>query len=322
MRAWFLFLTIILSLSSCSSAPKQKEEITDAKNRAAEYAESGNAYYQQAQYDKALSFFDLALTYNVSVDNEPGIVQSYASIGKVYVATGDMKTAQWYFSQAKEIAEKIRDNTLLFQSSNNLGEWYMLQGDYNKAEEFFQEAGLALETIEKGSDKKDPARIEADKAILYHNLGVLRKYTGDMTAAEKLFEQAATINRKLKRHKELASNYYNLASLFSKQEDYPKAIEYANLALTHDKLWEHSLGIAMDLFALGIIHAKAGNHGEAYAYFKKALRVYTVLNLSNDVLKTLKQLEETAERLGKPEEAEEYRNLSMNMESKGKEARP
>src|SRR6056297_2225775 len=98
-----------LLLAGCSSAPKTSETVNETKDRAAQYAEFGNRYFGQGNYDQALQFFEFALRENTSIDNRAGIAQAYNSIGNVYLAVGDIATAESSFSSAYSIALRIRD---------------------------------------------------------------------------------------------------------------------------------------------------------------------------------------------------------------------
>ena len=122
-----LLLILLFIFLSCSSAPEEQEEISNVRNRAAENTEFGNTYFNRAKYDQALSFFNLALTDNISVDNEEGIVQSYNSIGKVYLATGSIEAAENNFRLALGLAGKIETPSLISQSANNLGEVFLIR---------------------------------------------------------------------------------------------------------------------------------------------------------------------------------------------------
>ena len=79
-------LLSLFLLLACSSAPKPQEEVVEARNKAAEYAEFGNSHFRQGLYDRAIDFFELSLAYNGPVDNQPGMVSSYNSLGRVYLA--------------------------------------------------------------------------------------------------------------------------------------------------------------------------------------------------------------------------------------------
>ncbi len=302
-----LLLLIVSALSfSCSSAPEEAETVVETKNKAAEYADFGNKYYEESQYDQALKFFNLALDYNISIDNEEGMIQSYNSIGKVLLAAGEEDRAEENFITAFTIAEKTGNNALLLESNNNLGEIYLFKGDFNKALEYFEKALVLI-----GEDKeKDPKT-----AILYHNTGTVHKRLGNYQRAVEYLEKALEINTGNNKYVGMAANYYMIASIFSKKEQYTEAVNYALLALENDKLVENSSGIAKDMLALGIISRKAGNIADAYEYYKKSFMVYETLNLITEVKKLLNYLEQTALLLELDDEAAAYKEALTKLEN-------
>jgi tetratricopeptide (TPR) repeat protein len=309
MRKIILIMLILLAftlLLSCSSAPKQTEEITEKKIRAAENTKFGNSYYNQGQYNKALQFFTLALNDNISVDNEEGIVRSYNSIGKVYMAVGYDDQAADNFSRAVALAEKLGDPVLIAQSRTSLAELYLLRGDLEEAEFLLEEAVL-------GIGEEDPGQ---DLAIIYHNIGSLYKKRGMLEEAYDYFQRALEINLNLKQYMEIASNYYMMASIHSKRGDYVLAREMIDQALNYDKRVEHSLGIGKDLFAKGMIEEKAGNYQQAYESFEKSFQVYRAMYLDRDAADVLPYLVSLAERLGKDEEALGYRQLQEQLQGR------
>ncbi len=300
----FLAFTLMLS---CSSAPKQREEITDKKNRAAEYTKFGNAHYNEGRYKQALQFFTLALNDNISVDNEEGIVLSYNSIGKVYMAVGYDDQAEDNFSRAVTLAEKLGNPGLIAQSRTSLAEVYLERGDLDEAEFLLEEALLGIE--EGGPPGQD-------LAIIYHNIGTVYKKRGMLEEANDNFQRALEINLNLKQYAEIASNYYMIASIHSKRGDYALAREMIDLALSYDKRVENSLGIGKDLFAKGMIEEKAGNDLQAYESFEKSFQVYRAMYLYRDAADVLPYLISLAERLGKDEEALGYRQQQEQLQDR------
>ena len=150
------------------------------KNRAAEAAQFGNSYYRQGRYDLALQFFTQALNENLSVDNEPGVVQSYNSIGRVYLAVGMVDEAETAFLKAQAIAVRLGGESL-FVTSNNLGELYLRRGD----------AAGALETFERVLGGSLAGMPPDQVGLLYHNLGSAYKATGDLDAGHGMAEEGA-----------------------------------------------------------------------------------------------------------------------------------
>jgi len=294
-----------LAAISCSTAPKKSDTVNDVKDLAAEATSSGNAYYRQGRYDLALRFFSLALDYNTSVDNEVGIIQSYNSIGQVYMAGGMGELAEEIFLKALTLSKDAGEE-MVFVSSKNLGELYLQKGEPERALAVF--SGVAA--------LPQKALKPWQAAILYHNLGTTHKALGDLAIALEILRKSLAINLENKLFEEAAANYYMLASVYSKQGDYGNAMINAELALSYDKKIENSLGIAKDLYALGLISARKGAADAAYEYFQRSYLVYTTLSMTKEMKKALVELIPIAEGLGKAREVEAFRKDLADLEKK------
>jgi tetratricopeptide (TPR) repeat protein len=295
----FPFLIVVLCLSSigCSSLPENEktDRETGIKNRAAEYTRFGNGFYAQAEYLQALDFYRMALNENISVDNEPGIIKSYNDLGKTYAAMGDLEAAADNYLEGYRIARDIGDPSLLILCEANLGEVFLREGDPDRAIEIFSRA------LERSFDET------ARSAILFHNAGQAYKIKGDLERAEELILEALRINTEAEEYREMASNYYALASIASKRGEFDRAVDYALSALENDKRMENSVGIAADLKALGLIYSRKGDAAEAYEYMKKGFLVYETLGITTQLVDILQHLEDLALALDRPAEAEVYR---------------
>jgi tetratricopeptide (TPR) repeat protein len=291
-----LLLVPFLVLSGCSSAPDGPVQVTEKKDRAAEYAELGNEHFNAGNYATALTFFQQALGYNVSVDNERGMADSHNSLGKVYMALGRYDDAEDSFQAALELGTLLEDRPLLARCSSNLGELYILREEYEQARG----------ALDRALQYMDEERPTADLAILYHNMGMVAKKTQDPRSAFEYFNKALAINTERSAYEEMASNHYMIASLHSKAGEYDLATRHAQLALSYDKRVENSLGIAGDLLALGIISLRSADREGAYALFKKSYLVYTSVENRTGMLQLLTWLINTAELLGYSDEVETY----------------
>ena len=295
---------LVMLLGACSTAPKKADESTDVKNRAAEAAQFGNSYYRQGRYDLALQFFTQALNENLSVDNEPGVVQSYNSIGRVYLAVGMVDEAETAFLKAQAIAVRLGGESL-FVTSNNLGELYLRRGD----------AAGALETFERVLGGSLAGMPPAQVGLLYHNLGSAYKATGDLDRAMEWLKKALAVNLDEKLYEEAAADYYMIASVYSKQGDYASAARNAGLALEYDKRIENALGVVKDLLALGLVAEKAGDHAAAYDYFLRSHLAATALSSRSDIRAALEGLIASGEALGKASEVAEHRKALAEIAS-------
>lgn len=294
---------IALLLLGCSSAPDQPEQIFERQNQGSRYADFGNAYFAQGQYPRALYFFQLALNEHRAVDNEEGICRSLNSVGSVYLAAGHLDAAERNFRDALSIAEKLEDPALIALSHNNTGELALRR---EKATEAVGSFERALEYV-SSEDR-------AQEAIIRHNLGVALLRQNNLEDAEASFRRALSLNEAEKRKAEAAANWYMLASLRSRQGDYPEAADYARRALELDKQMENSLGIAKDLKALGTIHARMEELPLALDYTRRALEVYVALNMVRETGETLETLEALSRQAGDENGAEEYRRQRERLE--------
>lgn len=291
----FLLMALGAGLIGCSSAPDPPEAVYDTKNQASRYADFGNAHFNDAEYEMALRFFELALEENTTVDNQPGIASNHNSIGRVYLAVGRLEAAESNFRRALEVARRHDAPEPLVQARSNLAELYLYQDRTGDAAAQLQEAQRIIG--ERGLPQ-DP--------IVLHNTAVVRMREGALDEAEGLLLRAAEQNQEARSWAELASNHYMLASLASRRGNTQAAIEEALLALEYDKRGENSPGIAKDLYALGTLHRRAGEGENAYDYLQRALRVTVALNQYEETRRNLRALVELASELGRRGEAEEY----------------
>lgn len=308
MKIINLILFVIL-MAGCSTAPREIEEVTDKKTKAAEYADFGNNYYEEGLYEKSLQFFELALANNGAIDNREGIGTTYNSIGKVFMAQGFMENAEYYYNKANEIGAELDSKVILAQCANNFGELNYIEENFDKALELF------LEALEYS---KDASVSDTDRAIIYHNLGSAYKRQEEYDTALEYFKDALNINITEKRYKEAASNNYMIASIYSEQEKYEQAIKYIDEALLNDKKVENSLGIAKDYLALGLIYKKQEMYEESYTVLKRTLFIYLSLKtlypditLVYETKSILNNLISVAETLGLKDEAQSFR---LNLE--------
>jgi tetratricopeptide (TPR) repeat protein len=297
--AWrpIVLLAALALASACSTAPKDSGTVYEKRDQAVKYGAQADRQFALGNYSDALSFYRKALETNVSIDNDAGIIVSRNAIGRTYAAAGLAGDAKAEFEKALGLAERAGLDALRAQALCGLAE-LELSGNGT-------DAALALLDRARALAGKD----EGAMAVVLHDYGIARKQQGDYPEAASFLEKALAINQRLKRLSESASNCYMLSSVSLKRGDAAKARVYALKALEIDKQTENSLSIATDYFALGKISLAEGKDEEAYACFEKAFSVELVQNMARESLKSLDELVPLAEKLGKAEDAAEYRSL-------------
>jgi tetratricopeptide (TPR) repeat protein len=308
------FLAVcLLAVVSCSSAPPRSDTVTDVKQQAAAAAVSGEAYFRQGRYELALQFFSEALSGYTSVDNMEGVIRCTISVGQIYLATDRIDEAAGMFTRARERARGL-STALFIDSSVSLGELYLRKGDHAQALEIFQEAlvtpGSAAGAAGTSAKASPGGGLTPEQTgVLYHNIGAAYKAGGDLAKALEALNTSLRIDLDHKLTWEAAADYYMIASVYSKMEDYPAATRNAQAALDLDKKIENSPGIGQDLHAMGLIAGKQGDKAASYDYFQRSYLVFSTLGMKNDMKKLLSELAETAEGLGMSAEAERYRQM-------------
>jgi len=299
-----LLAALAAGLVSCSSAPKNQDQVFEQKNRAAELARFGNDYYRKGDLDQAQRFFTMALAYNAAADNRAGLAETYNSLGKVALARGANDEATRQFAEALRIGEELGDPSLVAKAQNNFGEAAFARGEFVASLELFVKA-LAARGL-----------AETDRAVMLHNQGSALRRLGRSPEAEALFREALAINVREKVWSEAASNYYMLASVESERGQYARAEDMAREALASDRKVENSRGIANDYVALGRLAARAGDSEKALDYFGRAVLVYRSLaavepraDVRAGLHDAARQAAETAERLGRADVARGYRDM-------------
>jgi tetratricopeptide (TPR) repeat protein len=311
-----ILLGALLLVTSCSTAPKRTTGSDEVKNRAAQYSRTGNVYFSRGQYDQALRLFRLSLQENLSVDNRSGAVAAYNSIGQTFMAAGDMADAKNAFDRAIGLATAIQDGNLILRSKTNLAELMLEQDSSDIATGTTEKAVKILEALLAGATEKSD---RGDLAIVHHDLGAAYARLSQYSLAEIHLHQALSMNEALKRPVEIASDYYMLASLFSRQGLMEKASTAIASALEFDKQAENSPGIASDLYAAGQISAKSGDTPSAYDYYGRALQVYIALNSKAGVRSTLDRLIPLAESAGKADDLKGFKSMLKNLDRTGTE---
>ena len=91
-----------------------------------------------------------------------------------------------------------------------------------------------MTSFERARDMAAAEEMPADP-VLYHNLGTLYARTDEYNKAVDHLETARALNEEDDNWSELASNYFMLASIASRRENYDSAREHALRALEYDK---------------------------------------------------------------------------------------
>jgi tetratricopeptide (TPR) repeat protein len=290
--AWVAVLVIVVG---CSSAPPAPEGVQVRKDRAADYLRFGRNAFQEAQYDQALSFYQMALDLNTAVDNVSGMAVSWNSAATALTALGRQAEARASLVQAEALADLAGDQTIVLQVAVNRIQADLANGQTSAAQK-------RLEALQ-------PFPATAEGAALDHALGSLEKDRKNYPQALADFDRAAARNRALNLKQEEASNRFMKAAVLALQDQWADAQTELEAALALDKVMENTLGIGLDWRALGTVATHRGQGRAGFDAYVRAFRVFQAAGLADQQRRTAELLIPAAEALGLADEKARYQAI-------------
>lgn len=208
---------------------KMTEELygTEHRDTAMSYHDVGEAYNRLGDYEKALKYLNMALSYFTKVEGEESLSVSYQynSIGHTYFNMGDLDSALRHLLLATKIREKVAEQEPLADSYNNIGGLYVQMKEPSKALEYLHKA---LDIYHKILDKDNP-----DIGRTSLNIGTLHYKSENYDKAVEYYLQAAGVYEKAfgAENPTTANAYANVGVAYAKSGDAVRAVEYYQKAL-------------------------------------------------------------------------------------------
>lgn len=264
-----------LFVTACSSAPKTPPQSLVIRNEAGRLVLLGAKSLREGQPAAAREYYAEAYRMYTLVDESEGRIRALDGLGRL----PDIDFDAW--QKAQEIAQNTGDGALIALASLLEAERLLFSENASSV----QNAQIVLtQAIEKlggyPNDKARAVRLQSSA------LKQLQRYD----EAIRVLQSAIDIDKKNRSFIELASDYYLLASIYSKQGDYAMAITYLTSAIDFDRRSENGSGLGSDYLALGTIYEKAGNSELAKLNYKKALDIFTAGRFSENIAEVEQRL--------------------------------
>ncbi|MBL7732986.1 MAG: tetratricopeptide repeat protein [Chitinophagaceae bacterium] len=189
----------------------------------------GLAFYRKGEYDKAIVYYESALTTNKKFYGEehPDITSYYNNLGEACRAKGEYEKAIGYYERSLEIGKRFygEEHPSISTSYNNLGGVYRAKGEDDKAIGYYKSA-LTI-------DRKLYGEEHPNIAAYYNNLGGAYRAKGEYEKAIGYYERALAIDKKFygEEHPNIATRYNNLGAAYYNKMKYDKAIWYYEKSL-------------------------------------------------------------------------------------------
>ncbi|MFN3694360.1 MAG: tetratricopeptide repeat protein, partial [Ignavibacterium sp.] len=189
----------------------------------------GLTYRQLGDYDKALEYFNRALTLRLKLlkNNHPLISSSYNNIGNVLF---DIKKYDFAIEAHKKALE-IRlinfgeDNPQVAASYNNIGNSFFRKENYDSALAMYQKS---LSIRNKSLKENHP-----DFAYSYMNIGSVYSVKNDFANSLKYHNMALLLRKNTfgEKHPLTAGDYLNIAEIYFKKKEYDSTLYFCQKSI-------------------------------------------------------------------------------------------
>mgnify|MGYP001810477559 CR=1 FL=1 len=230
----------------------------------------GFLYEKLQEYEKALSFYDEALSIFQTTNNSAekayviqGIGTSYYGLGKYYRFLGQYDQTINYFNQALNSFQEIEDFKNKAIILQEIGLVYNILGNYNQAITYLNEAFEIYNAIDN----------DEGKANIWQSLANSHFWLQEYDIALNYYNQTLEFVRQRQDQLTEVGIISNIASVYNEQKKYQEALNYYQQS--YDFFKEN--GIRDDQATvgqnMGVIYRNLEKYDLSLTYFEEALAI-------------------------------------------------
>ena len=224
---------------------------------------TAQAYTALRQPGKALSIYEEALKQYQTLGLTGGIAQCYRFMGDAAMARNALVQAKSYFQEALKIGEREDKPEVLALNRLKIAEVYHRNGNENGYR-------MALKYIEEASSGLEDQQSAALKADIELALGKNYAALAMLPQALEHYKQALSLNRSLNRQQAMARCLYGIGAALRRQDQPAAALEYFRDVEQQYEQQENGL-LPPDIYAaMANILEDQDNLDQAIAYHQKA----------------------------------------------------
>jgi len=208
---------------------------------------------------KALGYTREALNLATEIGDKRGMAASYNNLGVAYRNQGALDKALDYYVTSLRLYNELDNKEGIATTKNNIANIYSIKKDYAQAMRYLDESYNII--IQLGDQRKIIGSM--------NNLGNLNSDIQLYEKAMKYFTEAYQLSEKA--GEKFADPLTNIGSIYFKQGNFQRAVEYYQQALAIERANNNRLGILNIVTNLGITFTKANQSKPAQQYLEEAL---------------------------------------------------
>ena len=259
---------LVESLLFSKEALLEAEKSDDLSRKSQILGAQGTSYRQLGDYIKALQCYEQAILIDEQVGNIRGYARHIGNIGIVYMDLKEYDIALEKYYISIELHNSIGNNYGAANSWGNAGAVYYYQKNFSKA----------LESFTKAHDIHSKEDHEYAVALWLGNIGNVHFEMNNFDDAKRYYDSSSELYKKLNIKEGIAQNHYNVARLFSHEEniefDFDLAFQEYTLALNMFEELHHATEVYKIHENLASLYTKKGDWERAFIHHRKFHELY------------------------------------------------
>lgn len=210
------------AISALDETLKQTKLYPNDVLRARTLMQTGMVYFFQKKWEKALYFYQQALSAAEKLKNKEGISIAYNNIANIYQKQLQPKLASDYYSKALKIQRELADSASMCNCLMNIASNHLEQ---NQLKEVSAPLNEALDIAKKIGDNEI-------MALCYMHQGVLFSKTGEMNKVAEMLKQAEKLSLDSGYERVRQEILHTASDIYFEAGEYKPAFEYLKKSIT------------------------------------------------------------------------------------------
>lgn len=264
------YVTLFFSLFLTSaSAQKEVDSLRGLLQSSMETVDSVKAYISLSaaqlgsDFNASFLWSDSAINLARRIENDSLLLRAYAYNSSASIYLGDNTSAKVTLRKSLVLAKEIEDNKTILSVLNRTGVAYLNESSYDSADYFFQK------TISQSFEFKDSSLLSG----AYLNIGLVHNYQGQLVNAAENFIIALEIAEVLDDKKSAAYARNNFGYLLFEQEKYEQAIEVYDQCIEDGEILEDLLLLSDCYFMKAKIWSKLQDFEKAIDLCNQSINI-------------------------------------------------
>lgn len=256
----------------------------------------GYDYMIHGSYNESLTYYENALSYFTTKQDQQKIAELYIAIAETYRNYDIPDKAIEYFLKGATLYEKLKAPEIVTSIYNSMTDLFMRQGDIQSAELYTKQAGDLLKATH---DAKGLAEYYTNKGRIFNNYK-------EFDSAIYSYELASALFDSLKRYHDKGRALHNMANSLREKKEYAKAIRLCHEVLAIDEINENMKSRIFTILLLADIYNNMGNSAMGIRYGREGLKLAKQYHFKDRERVALLYLSTSYEQLGNFKEAHYY----------------